>query len=206
LVVTIARGYYGRALDPDDLVSEGYLGLITAAERFDPRFNTRFSTYASLWIKQAIRSALCNTTAMIRLPVHVINLLSKWRRTAVALERTLGREPQFDEIADAMDLPDGQRRIIEKALSTRYRSDRGETPLEVVAEHEEPLAGLEDAEDRDELRHRLERLSPRARTVISLRYGLGGGKPMTLKEIGLRLGITREWVRKIEIRALATLS
>ena len=87
LVVTIARDYAGRGLDPEDLVSEGSVGLITAAERFDPRFNTRFSTYASLWIKQAIRHALCNTTAMIRIPVHAITLLSKWRRTSIALER-----------------------------------------------------------------------------------------------------------------------
>ena len=76
----------------------------------------------------------------------------------------------------------------------------------MAVEPEEPLANLEDAEDRDELRHRLERLSPRERTIITLRYGLGGRKPMTLKETGRRLGITREWVRKIEIRALATLS
>ena len=206
LVAHIARGYAGRGLDPEDLVSEGYVGLITAAERFDPRFNTRFSTYASLWIKQAIRHALCNTTAMIRIPVHAINLLSKWRRTTVALERALGREPRFDEVADAMNLPEGQRRIIEKALCTRYRSDAGEMPIEVAVQPDEPLADLEDAEDRDELRHRLERLSPRERTVITLRYGLGGGKPMTLKETGRRLGCTREWVRKIEIRALATLS
>ena len=206
LVAHIARGYDGRGLDAEDLVSEGYVGLITAAERFDPRFNTRFSTYASFWIKEAIQSALCNTTAMIRIPVHAINLLNKWRRTTVALERALGRVPQFDEVAGAMNLPEGQRRIIEQALCTRYRSDAGEMPIEVAAQPEEPLADLEDAEDLDELRDRLERLSPRERTVITLRYGLGGGKPMTLKETGGRLGITREWVRKIEIRALATLS
>ena len=86
LVAHIARGYSGRGLDPEDLVSEGYLGLITAAERFDPRFNTRFSTYASYWIKQAIRHVDCNTTAMIRLPMHAITLLNKWRRVPVALE------------------------------------------------------------------------------------------------------------------------
>ena len=176
----------GRGLDPEDLVSEGYVGLITAAERFDPRFNTRFSTYASLWIKQAIRHALCNTTAMIRIPMHAINLLNKWRRTTVALERTLGRVPRFDEVADAMNLPEGQRRIIEQALCTRYRSDSGGMPIEVAVQPEEPLADLEDAEDRDELRRRLERLSPRERSVITLRYGLGGGKPLTLKETGRR--------------------
>jgi RNA polymerase primary sigma factor len=206
LVAHIARGYSGRGLDPEDLVSEGYVGLITAAERFDPRFNTRFSTYASLWIKQAIRHALCNTTAMIRLPMHTINLLSKWRRATIALERALGREPRLDEVADAMKLTEGQRRIVERALCTRYRSDSGEMSIEVAVEPEEPLADLEDVEARDELRHRLERLSPRERTIITLRYGLGGGKPMTLKETGRELGCTREWVRKIEIRALATLS
>ena len=146
LVVTIVRSYCGHGLDPEDLVSEGYLGLITAAERFDPRFKTRFSTYASLWIKQAIRHALCNTTAMIRVPMHAINLLTKWRRTTFALERTLGREPRFDEVADAMNLPEGQRRIIEQALCTRHRSDSGGMPIEVPILPEEPLADLENAE------------------------------------------------------------
>jgi RNA polymerase primary sigma factor len=206
LVAHIARGYDGRGIDPEDLVSEGYVGLINAAERFDPRFNTRFSTYASYWIKEAIQSALNNTTAMIRLPIHVVTLLNKWRRATGALERALGREPRFDEVANAMSLSEGQRRIVEKALCTRYRSDSGEMPIDVAVPPEEPLADWENAEDRDELRHRLERLSPRERTVITLRYGLAGGKPMTLKETGRELGITREWVRKIEIRALATLS
>ena len=105
-----------------------------------------------------------------------------------------------------MKLPEGQRHIIEQGLSTRYRSEAGDTPIEVAVQPEEPLADLEDAEDRDELRHRLERLSPRERTIITLRYGLGGGEPMTLKETGRQLGCTREWVRKIELRALATLS
>src|SRR5262249_33430221 len=126
LVVKIARNYCGRGLELEDLVSEGYLGLITASERYDPDFNTRFSTYASLWIKQAIRSALCNTSATIRLPVHACTLLRKWRRTEIALERALGREPQFDEVADALDLPEGQRRIIDQALRTRHFSNSGE--------------------------------------------------------------------------------
>ena len=205
LVVTIARGYTGRGLDPEDLVSEGYLGLITAAARFDPRFNVRFSTYASFWIKQAIRQALCNTTAMIRLPLHAIKLLSKWRRTARALERGLGREPRFEEVADAMGLPAGQRRIVAQALGTRHRCETGEMPIEVALPPGEPLAALVDAEQREELRRRLERLTPEERSVIRLRYGLGGGEPLTLKEVGRRLGFTREWARKLEVRALAKL-
>jgi RNA polymerase primary sigma factor len=206
LVVTIARGYHGRGIDPEDLVSEGCVGLIAAAERFDPRFNTRFSTYAAWWIKHAIGVALGNTAAMIRLPMHAHKLLGKWRRTAGLLERTLGREPRFDEVADALDLPEGKRRIVGQALRTRRRADSGGMPPEMAANPEEPLAESEAAEARDELRRRLERLSPKERTVIRLRYGLGGGGPLTLKEAGRRIGCTREWVRKIEIRALGKLS
>jgi RNA polymerase primary sigma factor len=206
LVVTIARGYDRRGLEPEDLVAEGYVGLIHAAERYDPGFNTRFSTYASLWIKQAIRAALCNTTATIRIPVHAFNLLSKWRRAKIALERALGREAGFDEIADTLGLTEGQRRIIEQALLARRRCDPGETPREPAVPADDPLADMERAEQRQELHRQLERLSPIERSVIILRYGLENGEPLTLTEAGQRLGWTREWVRKNELRALAKLS
>ena len=101
LVVRIARDYVGRGIPLDDLIGEGNLGLIRAAQEFDPRFGTRFSTYAGYWIKQAIRHALINTTPTIRLPAHMVGLMTRWRRAERAMQRDLGREPSFDEIATA---------------------------------------------------------------------------------------------------------
>ena len=145
LVTVIARDYAGNGLDIEDLVGEGQVGLIAAAERFDPRFNTRFSTYAGWWIRQAIREALGNTAAMIRLPMHAVHLLARWRRTAVRLGRALGREPRFDEVAGAMGLPAGKRQIIEQALRTRHRAD-------TVAGPWGPAVAPVDDEDRSERR------------------------------------------------------
>src|SRR5260221_636229 len=104
LVVKIARDYLGRGMVLDDLIGEGNLGLIRAAEEFDPRFGTRFSTYASYWIKQAIRHALINTSATIRLPAHMVGLLTKWRRAERALTPEFGYPPTFDEVASFLHL------------------------------------------------------------------------------------------------------
>src|SRR5271170_616238 len=100
LVVKIALDYVGRGMILEDLIGEGNLGLIRAAEEFQPRFGTRFSTYAAYWIKQSIRHALINTTSTIRLPAHMVGLLTKWRRGERALYRQLGRTPTFNEVAD----------------------------------------------------------------------------------------------------------
>src|SRR5277367_226764 len=119
LVVKIARDYVGRGIVLDDLIGEGNLGLIRAAEEFDPRFGTRFSTYASYWIKQAIRHALINTTSTIRLPAHMVGLLTKWRRSERELGRNLGRSPSFDEVAVSLGLTDAQKGLVEKARQAR---------------------------------------------------------------------------------------
>ncbi len=115
LVVKIARDYVGRGLVLDDLIGEGNLGLIRAAEEFNPRFGTRFSTYASYWIKQAIRHALINTTPTIRLPAHMVGLLTKWRRAERALTREFGHAPSSEQIAVSLGLTDSQRGLVEKA-------------------------------------------------------------------------------------------
>src|SRR4051794_33838160 len=119
LVVKIAREYVGRGLSLDDLVGEGNLGLIRAAEEYDPKFGTRFSTYASYWIKQAIRHALINTTTTIRLPAHMVGLLTKWRRVERALRREMGREPSPEQIADMLGLSPAQRTMVDRALRAR---------------------------------------------------------------------------------------
>ena len=213
LVVRVARDYIGRGLPLDDLIGEGNLGLIRAASEYDPRFGTRFSTYASYWIKQAIRAALTNTAATIRLPAHMVTLLQKWRRVERQLRRELGCEPTRDQIAASLELSDAQIMLVEHALtagrirreSTAADDSSGWSPDEFSDFREPPDAALEALDERNELSRRLDRLDDRERMVVSLRFGLEGDAPLTLKEIGRRLGVTREWVRKIELRAVAKL-
>jgi RNA polymerase primary sigma factor len=211
--VRIARDYLGRGLVLDDLIGEGNLGLIRAAEEYDPRFGTRFSTYASYWIKQAIRHALINTTSTIRLPAHMVGLLTKWRRAERLLTREHGQAPTFDEIAAHLELTDAQKGLVAKA----WRANQAKLENAVGDDDEfwsaddsvDPAAGptgsLESFDERSDLLRRLDCLDDRERLVIRLRYGLDGVDPLTLKEIGRRLGITREWVRKLELRAMSKL-
>ena len=114
----------------DDLIGEGNLGLIRAAEEYDPRFGTRFSTYASYWIKQAIRHALINTSATIRLPAHMVGLLTKWRRAERSLCRELGRAPSFDEVASHLGLSESQKSLVAKAhpCPTAQTGERPDAP------------------------------------------------------------------------------
>jgi len=215
LVVKIAREYVGRGMVLDDLIGEGNLGLIRAAEEFDPAFGTRFSTYASYWIKQAIRYALINTTATIRLPAHMFGLLTKWRRAERALTRQFGHPPTPEQVAVALGLTEAQKGLVEKARRARQlrlESGGGEdggawSPDDAPADCEDlaPDARIEADDERQDLHRRLERLDDRERAIIALRYGLDGEVPLTLKEVGRRLGVTREWVRKIEIRAVRKL-
>ena len=213
LVVKIAREYVGRGLVLEDLIGEGNLGLIRATEEFDPRFGTRFSTYASYWIKQAIRHALINTTATIRLPAHMVGLLTKWRRAERALARELEFPPSFDDVAISLGLSDTQKGLVEKARQARQlrlESSSGDEPgnwlpAESMMAHEAPDALLEADDERKNLMKRLARLDDRERAILALRFGLEGELPLTLKEVGKRLGVTREWVRKIELRAVRKL-
>jgi RNA polymerase primary sigma factor len=213
LVVKIAREYVGRGLVLDDLIGEGNLGLIRAAEEYDPRFGTRFSTYASYWIKQAIRHALINTTATIRLPAHMVGLLTKWRRAERALARQFDAPPSFDQVAVVLGLSDSQRVLVERARRAsklRLESGAGEdegawSPDESAQASTAPEAALEAEDERQDLLRRLARLDERERAILALRFGLDGEIPLTLKEVGRRLGVTREWVRKIEMRAVRKL-
>ena len=213
LVIRIARDYIGRGMVLEDLVGEGNLGLIRAAEEFQPRYGTRFSTYAAYWIKQSIRHALINTTSTIRLPAHMVGLLTKWRRAERALSREFGRSPNFNEVAARLELTETQKYLLSKALQARQlklESSIGfatdwRTMLGSNDRDETPHALLEKGDEWDILRSRLDCLDDRERTILVLRYGLEGETPLTLKEIGRRLGVTREWVRKIEVRAVRKL-
>jgi RNA polymerase primary sigma factor len=213
LVVKIARDFAGRGMGLEDLIGEGNLGLIRAAEEYDPRFGARFSTYASYWIKQAIRHALINTTSTIRLPAHMYGLLTKWRRAERSICRERGAVPSFEEVASSMGLSEAQTFMVSRARrATQLKLENNLTdqdgswsPDEAMDDAVSPEEALEIREESAEIWRRLERLDEREHLVLTLRYGLAGEPPLTLKEIGLRIGITREWVRKIEMRAMARL-
>jgi RNA polymerase primary sigma factor len=209
LVVKIAGEYQNRGLSMDDLVGEGNIGLLRAVQQFDPAFGTRFSTYAAYWIKQAIRHALANSAPTIRLPAHMIGLLTRWRRAESSLSRVLGRPVEFVEVADELGLSEAQRQMVQSAMRSRQvrqetaaHEDDAWTAEEAADAGAPPDAALEADDERQAMRRRLAQLDDRERAILSLRFGLDGDEPLTLKEVGLRLGVTREWVRKIEVRAV----
>ncbi|QEH35921.1 RNA polymerase sigma factor RpoS [Aquisphaera giovannonii] len=214
LVAKIAGGFRNRGMDYEDLIGEGNLGLIRAAEGYDPRFGTRFGTYASHWIKQAIRAALINNASTIRLPAHMHGLLARWRTAEQALRRELDRKPSLDEVAARMGLSKVQKGMVEKAQKAgRIRlesglNDDGEAwnPDDTRDGSTVPGGDLERADELDEFQRRMGRLDDRERTVLALRFGLEGNVPQTLTEIGRQMGVTREWIRRIERRAVDKLS
>ena len=213
LVVNIARGYANRGLPLPDLIEEGNLGLLRAVEGFDPKVGTRFSTYASYWIKQSIKRALINSGKTIRIPAYMVELLSKWRRATARLLDALGRTPTPEEVARMLGLARKKLPIIKKAIQVHQAAPQTEQPegrsLGELIRDENARCPAEVLLDADTLRHvlrRIDQLDPRAATIIKLRFGLGGGEPMTLKEIGGVLGLTRERVRQIEAETLASLA
>ena len=214
LVVNIARGFRGQGLPLEDLIEEGNLGLMRAVEGFDGERGIRFSTYATYWIKQSIRAALIRYGKTIRLPAYMVVLLVKWRRTAARLTDELGREPSAEEVGAVLGLSKKKIAMIAVALRTyeltRYEelAEGEETALDALTDQrgKRPEDCCLASEDWMRVVERLARLGEREAAIIRLRFGLGTEAPLTLREVGERLALTRERVRQLERKALAALT
>jgi RNA polymerase primary sigma factor len=211
LVVKIAQDYSNYGMPVMDLISEGNIGLMKAVERFDPEKGGKLSTYAAWWIKQSIKRAMANQTKTIRLPVHMVDKISKMRRIATILTEALGREPTDEELADEVGLPHRKLALLRQAS---YRPASLDAPIqegettefgEIISDERavNPLEMLTDKNLHGELDALLTVLDERERRIIDERFGLTGGEAMTLEEIGAEFGVTRERIRQLQNAALA---
>ncbi|MBI5380909.1 MAG: RNA polymerase sigma factor RpoD/SigA [Opitutae bacterium] len=212
LVVKIAMDYKDFGLPLLDLISEGNIGLIKAVERFDPRKGGKLSTYAAWWIKQSIKRALANQSKTIRLPVHLVDKISKMRRTAMALTEVLGREPTDEELAIELGIPTNKVAHL-KSVSVRPASldapmgDESDSATfgDIVSDENavSPLENLRAKNQSLDLHSMVDSLEPREAEIIKLRFGLDGHDELTLEEVGKRFKVTRERVRQLQNIALS---
>lgn len=210
LVVSIAKGYQMRGVNPLDLIDEGNIGLIEAASRFDYRRGYRFSTYASWWIRQAIIKCLVDQSRVIRIPIHMLNTIRRCYASARHLVQELGRDPNLIELSEhsgiaknkvesALQLAQGT-----SSLDASVDEEKSGTVADSISDEKslDPFMSAFNATLRELLRQVMCSLSQREQTVLQLRYGLNGEQPKTLEETGKILGITRERVRQIQEQAL----
>ena len=210
LVVKIARDYEGIGLPLLDLISEGNIGLMKAVERFDPAKGGKLSTYGSWWIKQSIKRALANQSKTIRLPVHLVDKISKMRRTAMKLQEEFGREPTDEELAEELQTTPGRVAAMRMAsirptsLDAPIGDDDSNSFSEIVQDEnaDDPYEQLEDKTVTGMLEEMVKKLDTREATILRYRFGLDGGTEKTLEEVGEKFGVTRERVRQIQNIAL----
>lgn len=213
LVVSLARHYQGCGLSYQDLIQEGNIGLIKAAEKFDVSKGFRFSTYASWWIKQALSRAIADQSRTIRIPVHMTENINKFKKTERELLSKLNREPKVKEIADAMGISEKQAKEIQSyiveptSLDIQVGDDDNTTIGSFIEDTHfvNPESVYIKESNGDVVNAVLDTLSDREANILRLRFGIGGKKAMTLEEVGKEYGLTRERIRQIEAKALRKL-